>query len=65
MHSLGISESLDQTRPLADYGVDSLVSVELRNWVLAELAVEMRALEIVGARTLSTLCEAILKKLLG
>ena len=65
MRSLGVSESLDPTRPLANYGVDSLVSVELRNWVRAELGAEMSALEIVGARTLTTLCETMLKKLLG
>ena len=65
MRSLGVSESLEPTRPLANYGVDSLVSVELRNWVRAELAIEISALEIVGASTLTALCETILKKLLG
>ena len=65
MRSLGINESLEPTRPLANYGVDSLVSVELRNWVRAELGIEMSTLEIVGARTLTALCETILKKLLG
>ena len=65
MRSLGISEPLEPTRPLDNYGVDSLVAVELRNWVRAELAIEMSTLEIVGARTLTTLCETILKKLLG
>ena len=65
MRSLGVSESLDPIRPLANYGVDSLVSVELRNWARAELGIEMSALEIVGARTLTALCETILGKLLG
>ena len=65
MRSLGVSEPLEPTRPLANYGVDSLVAVEFRNWVRAELAIEMSALEIVGARTLTTLCETLLKKLLG
>ena len=62
--SLGISEDLEPTRPLANYGVDSLAAVELRNWVRAELGVEISALEVVGARTLTMLCEVILKKLL-
>lgn len=65
MRSLGVNESLETTRPLANYGVDSLVSVELKNWVRAELSIEMSALEIVGARTLTTLCETILKKLIS
>lgn len=50
-------------RLLANYGVDSLVAVELRNWLRAELNVEFSALEIVGSRTLTTLSESILKKL--
>ncbi|KAI1381948.1 putative polyketide synthase [Hypoxylon crocopeplum] len=65
MRSLGVGEPLEPTRPLANYGVDSLVAVELRNWVRAELGVEMSALEIVGARTLTMLCETILKKVVG
>lgn len=64
MRSLGVNEPLESNRPLTNYGVDSLVSVELRNWVRAELSVEISALEIVGARTLTTLCETILKKLM-
>ncbi|KAK9445239.1 Beta-ketoacyl synthase [Metarhizium brunneum] len=63
MRSLGIDESIDPMRLLANYGVDSLVAVELRNWLRAELNVEISALEIVGSRTLTTLSESILKKL--
>lgn len=65
MRSLGVGEALDATRPLANYGVDSLVAVELRNWVRAGLGIEMSALEIVGARTLTMLCETILKKVVS
>ncbi|KAE8350606.1 KR-domain-containing protein [Aspergillus coremiiformis] len=49
MRSLGVGEPLDPTRPLVNYGVDSLVAVS--------------ALGIVGARTLTTLCENLLHKL--
>ncbi|KAH9983886.1 KR domain-containing protein [Xylariaceae sp. FL0662B] len=63
MRSLGIGEPIEPTRLLANYGVDSLVAVELRNWVRAELNAEISALEIVGARTLTTLSESVLKKL--
>lgn len=62
--SLGLSEPLEPTRPLKTYGIDSLVAVELRNWVRTELSIELSALEIVGAVTLVALCEVILKKLL-
>lgn len=63
MRSLGMKEPLEALRPLSDYGVDSLVAVEMRNWARAELAVEMSVLDIVGGRTLTSLCEALLKKL--
>ncbi|KAI1773059.1 putative polyketide synthase [Hypoxylon cercidicola] len=63
MRSLGISEALDALRPLASYGIDSLIAVEIRNYVRAELDVELSALEVVGAKTLESLCEGILKKL--
>lgn len=59
MRSLGMKEPLEALRPLGDYGVDSLVAVEMRNWARAELAVEMSVLDIVGARTLTSLCEAL------
>ncbi|CAG5139713.1 uncharacterized protein ALTATR162_LOCUS550 [Alternaria atra] len=65
MRSLGMKESLEISRPLGDYGVDSLVAVEMRNWTRSELGVEMSVLEIVGARTLTSLCEVVLKKLTG
>ncbi|KDN72130.1 putative beta-ketoacyl synthase domain-containing protein [Colletotrichum sublineola] len=62
--SLGLSEPLEPTRPLNTYGIDSLVAVELRNWIRTELSIELSALEIVGAVTLVALCEVVLKKLL-
>ncbi|PKX89871.1 beta-ketoacyl reductase, partial [Aspergillus novofumigatus IBT 16806] len=63
MRSLGVGEPLDPTRPLSNYGVDSLVAVELRNWVRQQLEIEVSALEIVGARSLTALCETLLGKL--
>ncbi|KAH6685860.1 hypothetical protein F5X68DRAFT_276598 [Plectosphaerella plurivora] len=61
--SLGWAEPLEPSRPLASYGIDSLVAVELRNWVRSELSVEISVVEVVGAKTLVSLCEVILKKL--
>ncbi|KAF7590573.1 hypothetical protein BBP40_002662 [Aspergillus hancockii] len=61
--SLGVGEPLDPIRPRVNYGVDSLVAVELRNWVRQEIEIEISALEILGARTLTTLCENLLHKL--
>ncbi|KAI2613390.1 putative polyketide synthase [Hypoxylon sp. NC1633] len=63
MRSLGASEPLEASRPLATYGIDSLIAVEMRNWARSELGIELTAFEVVGAKTLESLCESILKKL--
>ncbi|KAJ6190988.1 polyketide synthase [Penicillium mononematosum] len=65
MRSLGLQNPLEEGRPLASYGIDSLVAVELRNWTRSELGIEITALDIVGAKTLGLLCELILKRLLA
>lgn len=65
MRSLGLKTPLEVSRPLASYGIDSLVAVELRNWTRSELGIETSALDIVGAKTLVSLCELILKRLLA
>lgn len=65
MRSLGATEPLEPHRPLASYGIDSLVAVELRNWARRELAIEVSGLEVVGAKTLVALCEVMLKKMLA
>lgn len=61
--SLGLSEPMEARKALSLYGLDSLVAVELRNWIRLQLGVEITTLEILGATTLSTLCEKILSKL--
>ncbi|KAM0093198.1 hypothetical protein ACP6JD_003317 [Aspergillus fumigatus] len=63
MRSLGVVEPLKPTRPLSNYGVDSLVAVELRNWVPQQLEIDISVLQIVSVRTLTALCETLLGKL--
>jgi NADP-dependent 3-hydroxy acid dehydrogenase YdfG/aryl carrier-like protein len=49
-------EDLDVTQPLATLGVDSLVTIEIRNWMRRNLAgVEFSTLEIQNARTIEGL----------
>ncbi|KAI0386905.1 putative polyketide synthase [Hypomontagnella monticulosa] len=62
MRSLGMSEELDPERLLSSYGIDSLVAIEFRNWAKAELGVDIATLEVVGAKTLASLCNVILKR---
>ncbi|RYP43908.1 hypothetical protein DL768_009576 [Monosporascus sp. mg162] len=62
MRSLGLTEDIDPKRPISSYGIDSLVAVEFRNWARVELGVEIATLEVVGAKSLMSLCKLILKK---
>lgn len=47
-------------RNLRDYGLDSLVSVELRNWIKREAGVEMAMTQILTAANLQSLVRHIL-----
>lgn len=42
------SDDVDPARPLFEYGVDSLVAVELRNWIMKEFAADVAVFDIMG-----------------
>ncbi|KAF2498730.1 putative polyketide synthase [Lophium mytilinum] len=43
-----VTESFDVDKPLHSYGVDSLIAMELRNWFLKVLKVEVSVFELLG-----------------
>lgn len=47
--------SVDRDRPLQNYGVDSLLAIELRNWILKEFDADVAVFETQGSSTLGTL----------
>lgn len=49
------SSSVGYHKPLQMYGVDSLLAIELRNWIVKELKADIAVFETQGASTLSTL----------
>ncbi|KAI1772031.1 putative polyketide synthase [Hypoxylon cercidicola] len=55
--------SLDVNRPLHVYGVDSLLAVELRNWIQRTTKVDIAAFEILGGGTAMTLGRAVVDKI--
>ncbi|KAI1452126.1 reducing type I polyketide synthase [Annulohypoxylon moriforme] len=63
MKNLRLSESLDATRPLSIWGIDSLAAVEFRNFVKMELGVELTTLEVVNASSLVAVCEKIISRI--
>lgn len=57
------SDSQPVTTPLVDLGVDSLVGVEMRSWLLKELGVEIPVMKILGGASVSELVDSIVEKL--
>jgi acyl transferase domain-containing protein/NADPH:quinone reductase-like Zn-dependent oxidoreductase/SAM-dependent methyltransferase/aryl carrier-like protein len=57
---LGTSEEkLDPDRPLTDFGLDSLMAVELRNWIEGDLRLSLSSVEILRGPSLSQLADLL------
>lgn len=52
---------IDPRKPLAHFGVDSLVAVELRNWIVPNARVEMTIFELLKSPSLSELAAKVVK----
>ena len=57
-------EEVDMTVPLESFGVDSLVSIELRNWFRQRIGVQFTVVEIGGAASLMELGKMAAEKLI-
>lgn len=55
-------EELDPASPISVYGLDSLVAIEIRNWITRELEANLQILEILTSDSVPALTETILKK---
>ena len=56
---------IDVDKPLTSLGMDSLMAVELRNWVEKELRVSVPIMEMMQASSLSGLADVLLTRLGG
>ncbi|KAI0181193.1 hypothetical protein GGR52DRAFT_523219 [Hypoxylon sp. FL1284] len=56
-------DGFDLNQPLHTYGVDSLIAVELRNWFLKTLKVDLAIFEISGGATATTLGRTAAEKM--
>jgi NADPH:quinone reductase-like Zn-dependent oxidoreductase/NAD(P)-dependent dehydrogenase (short-subunit alcohol dehydrogenase family) len=57
-----LPSEIDPTRPLYSYGVDSLVALEVRNWITRELKANMALLDILAAEPMETFAAKIALK---
>lgn len=52
---------IDPRKPLAHFGVDSLVAVELRNWIVPNARVELTIFELLKSPSLAELAAKVVK----
>lgn len=53
--SLRETDSIDRHHQLQTYGVDSLLAIELRNWIVRKFKADVAIFDTQGASTLATL----------
>lgn len=56
------TSEIDQAKPLHSYGVDSLVAVEIANWVFKEVKVQMSVFDLLATVSIATLAAGIAGK---
>lgn len=54
LSKIRIEQTVEMNKPLAAYGVDSLLAVELRNWIAKEFLADVAVFEISGGSTFSS-----------
>jgi acyl carrier protein len=55
-------ETIQVGESLARYGVDSLVAVELRNWLVVQLAIEVSIFDIMQSASVKQLASSLAAK---
>ncbi|KAH6646092.1 fatty acid synthase S-acetyltransferase [Truncatella angustata] len=53
------STEVEATKQLSDYGVDSLMAVELRNWISKDFKVQIAVFDIMGGTTLAAIGDLV------
>ena len=56
------AEDIDPAQPVSSFGVDSLVAVELRNWLLSQSKAEVSVFDVVQSKSLTALSTQIALK---
>ena len=57
-----LAENISSSKPVTDYGIDSLVAVELRNWITREMDSTIPILELLANQSILQLSAKIAQK---
>ncbi|KAI1873032.1 uncharacterized protein JN550_003285 [Neoarthrinium moseri] len=57
--------SIDIYAPLSDLGLDSLLGVEIRTWLLKEMYIDVPLLRILGRDSIASICSVAAERLLS
>ena len=52
-------DSIDENRNLNDYGVDSIIAMELSSWCKDELGIEIQQVDIIQGITINKICQSL------
>ncbi|ORY71799.1 putative hybrid NRPS/PKS enzyme [Pseudomassariella vexata] len=52
-------ESIHTNVPVIDLGIDSLIAVEIRNWIFAETSYDVPVLKILGVSSIKQICAEV------
>jgi zearalenone synthase (highly reducing iterative type I polyketide synthase) len=52
-------ENIDASQPLHSYGIDSLLAVEIRTWILVNLQAELSLFDVLGGGSIHALASRI------
>ncbi|KAI9737711.1 MAG: hypothetical protein M1818_005715 [Claussenomyces sp. TS43310] len=55
-------DEIDGRQPISAYGLDSLVAVEIRNWITRETDANLQVLELLSSGSLIALSQLVVKK---
>ncbi|KAI0391387.1 hypothetical protein F5Y17DRAFT_460850 [Xylariaceae sp. FL0594] len=55
-------DDIESSRPLSDYGVDSLMAVELRNWMSKDFKADLAVFEIMNGTSIAKVGEVVTEK---
>ncbi|KAF2446770.1 ketoacyl-synt-domain-containing protein [Karstenula rhodostoma CBS 690.94] len=56
------AETMDLDKPISDFGLDSLIAIELRNWIKREFKASLQSLEILNEQGVKVLAKKILSR---